>query len=84
MTAGTVPAATLTRFVVASRYMPVYLALILLVVVAAIWVPETLSGVALSAIAPFGALLAITALGQMLVIMTGHPDACGDDHGRSR
>ena len=54
--------------------MPVYLALILLVVVAAIWVPETLSPVALSAIAPFGALLAITALGQMLVIMTGGID----------
>ncbi len=41
---------------------------------AAIWVPETLSRVALSAIAPFGALLAITALGQMLVIMTGGID----------
>ena len=74
MTARTVPAAAVTRFVVASRYMPVYLALILLVVVAAIWVPETLSPVALSAIAPFGALLAITALGQMLVIMTGGID----------
>ena len=74
MTTRTVPAAALTRFVVASRYMPVYLALILLVVVAAIWVPETLSPVALSAIAPFGALLAITALGQMLVIMTGGID----------
>jgi len=64
----------LTRFVVASRYMPVYLALILLVVVSKIWVPETLSPVALSAIAPFAALLAITALGQMLVIMTGGID----------
>ena len=64
----------LTRFVVASRYLPVYIALILLVVVASIWVPETLSRVALSAIAPFAALLAITALGQMLVIMTGGID----------
>ena len=43
-------------------------------VVASIWVPETLSRVALSAIAPFAALLAITALGQMLVIMTGGID----------
>jgi ribose transport system permease protein len=74
MTTRRVPAAALTRFVVASRFMPVYLALIVLVVVAAIWVPETLSPVALSAIAPFGALLAITALGQMLVIMTGGID----------
>ena len=68
------PSAALTRFVVASRYMPVYIALVLLVVVASIWVPETLSRVALSAIAPFAALLAITALGQMLVIMTGGID----------
>jgi ribose transport system permease protein len=74
MTAGAAPSAALSRFVVASRYMPVYFALVLLVVVAAIWVPETLSSVALSAIAPFAALLAITALGQMLVIMTGGID----------
>ena len=66
--------AFLTRFVVASRYMPVYIALVVLVIVAAIWVPETLSKVALLAIAPFAALLAITALGQMLVIMTGGID----------
>jgi ribose/xylose/arabinose/galactoside ABC-type transport system permease subunit len=68
------PSSKLTSFVVASRYMPVYLALALLVVIAAIWVPSTLSGPALSAIAPFGALLGITALGQMLVIMTGGID----------
>src|SRR5262245_35088202 len=54
--------------------MPVYIALLVLVVVASIWVPETLSRVALLAIAPFAALLAITALGQMLVIMTGGID----------
>lgn len=54
--------------------MPVYLAVLLLVVVAAIWVPQTLSGPALSAIAPFGALLGMAALGQMLVIMTGGID----------
>jgi ribose transport system permease protein len=74
MTARTLPTPAVTRFVIASRYLPVYLALVLLVVVAAIWVPETLSTVALSAIGPFGALLAITALGQMLVIMTGGID----------
>ena len=64
----------LTSFVVASRYMPVYLAIVLLVIVASIWAPATLGGVALSAIAPFGALLAIAALGQMLVIMTAGID----------
>ena len=45
------------------------LALVLLVIVAAIWAPATLEGPALSAIAPFGALLGITALGQMLVLV---------------
>ncbi|MGB7860575.1 MAG: ABC transporter permease [Acidimicrobiia bacterium] len=74
MTTTRAPSSALTSFVVASRYMPVYLALLLLVVVASIWAPATLSGVALSAIAPFGALLGITALGQMLVIMTGGID----------
>lgn len=74
MSARTVPTAALTRFVVASRYMPAYLALGLLAVVAAIWVPETLSTRSLAAIAALAALLAITALGQMLVIMTGGID----------
>lgn len=74
MTARSAPSSAVTTFVVASRYMPVYLAMVLLVVIAAIWVPETLSGVALAAIAPFGALLAITALGQMLVVMTAGID----------
>jgi ribose transport system permease protein len=77
MTATTIrrpPSSVLTSFVVASRYMPVYLALILLVVVASIWAPASLGSVALSAIAPYGALLGITALGQMLVIMTGGID----------
>jgi ribose/xylose/arabinose/galactoside ABC-type transport system permease subunit len=68
------PSKAVTAFVVASRYMPVYLALVLLVGVAALWVPALLGGVALSAIAPYGALLAITALGQMLVIVTGGID----------
>ncbi len=63
-----------TSFVVASRYLPVYVAILLLVAVAAIWVPQVLSPVALAAIAPFGALLGITALGQMLVVMTGGID----------
>ena len=68
------PSSALTSFVVASRFMPVYIALALLVVVAAIWVPDALSGPALRAVAPFGTFLAITALGQMLVIMTGGID----------
>ena len=68
------PSSALTSLVVGSRYVPVYLALILLVIVAAIWAPATLGGVALRAIAPLAAVLAITALGQMLVVMTGGID----------
>ena len=61
VTAARMPSSAVTSFVVASRYLPVYLALLVLVVVAAIWAPPTLGSVGLSAIAPYGALLAITA-----------------------
>lgn len=74
MTAQRAPSSALTSFVVFSRYLPVYLAILLLLLVARIWAPATLGGPALSAIAPFGALLGIAALGQMLVIMTGGID----------
>jgi ribose transport system permease protein len=74
VTTARASSSTVTSLVVASRYMPVYIALLLLLVVASIWAPATLGGVALAAIAPFGALLGITALGQMLVIMTGGID----------
>lgn len=74
MTILRAPSAAATSFVVASRYLPVYIAMIVLIVVAAIWVPATLGSVALSAIAPYGALLGIAALGQMLVVMTGGID----------
>jgi ribose transport system permease protein len=68
------PSSALTSFVVGSRYMPVFLAMIVLMIVASIWAPETLGSAGLSAIAIFGSYLAITALGQMLVIMTGGID----------
>ncbi|MGA9596181.1 MAG: ABC transporter permease [Acidimicrobiia bacterium] len=74
MTTRKTTSSAVTSFVVASRYMPVFVALLLLIVVAAIWVPETLGAVPLAAIAPFGALLGITALGQMQVVMTGGID----------
>lgn len=74
MTTVRQPSGVLTQFVVASRYLPVYLALAVLVVAAAVWAPATLGGSALRAIAPAGALLGIAALGQMLVIMTGGID----------
>lgn len=68
------PSSAVTSFVVASRYLPVYLAIVLLVVVAWIWAPATLTSAAFGAIAPYGTFMAIAALGQMLVIMTGGID----------
>jgi ribose/xylose/arabinose/galactoside ABC-type transport system permease subunit len=74
MTTTKATSSAVTSFVVASRYMPVYLAIILLVVVAAVAAPATLAEAGLSAIALTGTYLAIAALGQMLVIMTGGID----------
>ena len=74
MTTRGVTSPFITRFVVASRYMPVYLAIIVLIVVASIWAPATLQSAGLNAIALFGTFLAIASLGQMLVIMTGGID----------
>jgi ribose transport system permease protein len=68
------PSAAVTSFVVGSRYMPVYIALGLLIVVALIWAPQALNAVSLRAMAPYAALLGIAALGEMLVIMTGGID----------
>lgn len=73
-TAERQPSAALTSLVVSSRFVPVYIAVALLVLVAWIWAPQTLSSVSLRAIAPYGAVLGVTALGQMLVIMTGGID----------
>lgn len=74
MTTTRAPSSALTSFVVGSRYMPVYLAILVLITVASIWAPATLQKSGLTAIALFGSFLAITALGQMLVIMTGGID----------
>lgn len=68
------PSATVTRFVVGSRYMPVFGAIGVLVAVAAVWAPDAISAGALRSIATYGAILGVTALGQMLVIMTGGID----------
>lgn len=78
MTATSTPArfssTAVTSLVVGSRYMPVYVALVLLWIVASIWAPGALTSGALAAAAPYAALLGIAALGQMLVVMTGGID----------
>jgi ribose transport system permease protein len=74
MSARRAPSSAVTSLVVASRYLPVYLAILLLIAVAAIWAPATLGPVPLRAMAPYGAVLGIAAIGQMLVVMTGGID----------
>jgi ribose transport system permease protein len=60
-----------------SGFVPVWLATGALLVVAQIVAPETLSGGSLrSGVLPFMTFLAVAALGEMLVIMTGGIDLC--------
>ncbi len=68
------PSSAVTSLVVAARFLPVYVAMALLVAVALVFAPDTLTGPGLRSIAPFGTFLALTALGQMLVIMAGGID----------
>jgi ribose transport system permease protein len=68
------PASLITSIVIASRYIPVWIATLLLVLAAQWIAPETLTRVSFSAVLPLTSFLAITALGQMLVIMTGGID----------
>jgi ribose transport system permease protein len=63
-----------TSAVIASRYIPVWIANMLLVLVALAIAPGTLSRAAFSTVLPLTSFLAIAALGQMLVVMTGGID----------
>jgi len=73
-TAKTQPSSILTSIVIASRYISIWIALALLLLAAYFIAPETLTRVSFSAVLPLTSFLAITALGQMLVIMTGGID----------
>lgn len=64
----------LTSLVIASRFLSVWIALALLIVVAYFVAPATLSSTSFSSVLPLTGVLAIAALGQMLVIMTGGID----------
>lgn len=64
----------LTSIVIASRFLSVWIALLLLVLVAYSIAPATLSRASFAVVLPLTAILAITALGEMLVIMTGGID----------
>jgi ribose transport system permease protein len=54
---------------VGARFLPIWLAAAALLVVAALFAPSTLESTSWSYILPYGTILAIAALGQMLVIM---------------
>jgi ribose transport system permease protein len=54
---------------VAARFLPIWLAMAALLVVAALFAPNTLENTSWSYILPYGTILAIAALGQMLVVM---------------
>jgi len=68
------PSSFFTSIVIASRYIPVWIALLALIIVALLIAPETLSRASFTVVLPLTSFLAIAALGQMLVIMTGGID----------
>lgn len=74
MSTRTASSSLLTSIVIASRFLSVWIALALLLLVAYLVAPATLSRASFSAVLPLTAFLAIAALGEMLVIMTGGID----------
>ena len=64
----------LTSIVVSSRYLSVWIA-ILLLILACYWIaPSTLTRTSFTTVLPLTSFLALAALGQMLVVMTGGID----------
>lgn len=69
-----IQSSVLTSIVISSRYLSVWIAIGLLVL-AALWIaPSTLTRTSFTAILPLTSFLALAALGQMLVVMTGGID----------
>src|SRR5215510_6033426 len=64
----------LTSIVISSRYLSVWIAIAMLVIACLLIAPETLSRTSLSTVLPLTSFLALAALGQMLVVMTGGID----------
>jgi ribose transport system permease protein len=69
--AATAPrsARVLASGLVAARFMPIWLGMAALLVIAALFAPSTLENTSWSYILPYMTILAIAALGQMLVVM---------------
>src|SRR5262245_53409461 len=64
----------LTSIVISSRFLSVWIAIAMLVVFCLLFAPNTLTRTSFSAVLPLTSFLALAALGQMLVIMTGGID----------
>lgn len=64
----------LTSIVISSRYLSVWIAIVLLLITASWIAPGTLTRTSFSAVLPLTSFLALAALGQMLVVMTGGID----------
>ncbi|MBI3243638.1 MAG: ABC transporter permease [Chloroflexi bacterium] len=64
----------LTSVVISSRYLSVWIAIGLLLITAFWIAPETLTRTSFTAVLPLTSFLALAALGQMLVVMTGGID----------
>ena len=64
----------LTTLLFSSRFLTIWIATALLLVVCEIIAPATLNHISLSTMLPFGTVLAVAAIGQMLVVMTGGID----------
>jgi ribose/xylose/arabinose/galactoside ABC-type transport system permease subunit len=64
----------LASIVISSRYLSVWIAIGLLLIVASFVAPATLTPTSFTAVLPLTSFLALAALGQMLVVMTGGID----------
>jgi ribose transport system permease protein len=64
----------LTSIVISSRYLSVFIAIGLLLIAASVIAPATLTHTSFTAVLPLTSFLALAALGQMLVVMTGGID----------
>ena len=62
-------AQVLASGLVAARFLPIWVGMAVLVLTAALFAPSTLENTSWSYILPYGTILAIAALGQMLVVM---------------
>lgn len=64
----------LSNLIFGTRFVPIWIAAIILLIVCRIVAPSTLSSASWSSLLPIGSVVAIVALGQMLVIMMGGID----------